>query len=365
MKKVIPWAKPNFWGCEKKYVNDALNSLWISSGKYIEELENGFSNLLNKKFVLATSNGTTSLHLIYLGLDLRKGDEIIVPGFAFLAASNIAMQLGLIPVFAEVDKDTWCVTAEEIQKKISKKTKAIVPIHTYGNVCEMNRITKLAAENNIVVIEDCAESLFSKFKNNYCGSFGDVNSFSFQATKTITTGEGGMVVTDNEQLYKKMTLYRSHGLTVRGRYWHEVPGNNFRLTNLQAAMGFAQFEKRALIIIERRRVFDLYKKYLGKISGITLQKFSDEVEPVVWAVAIMLDDKAFPQGRDNVILQLKEKKIETRPGFVASSLLKIYSKHSLEVCEYVSNHVLSLPTFPMLTEEQIIYICETLQFLKK
>lgn len=364
-KQIIPWASPNYWGKEKEYVNDALDSLWISGGRYLEKLENGFSSLLNKKYSITTSNGTTSLHLIYLGLDLKKGDEIIVPGFAFLAASNIALQMGLTPVFAEVDKETWCVTAAEIAKKITKKTKAIIPVHTYGNVCEMNSINKLAQENNITIIEDCAESLFSKIHNQFCGTFGYVNSFSFQATKTITTGEGGLVVTDNEALYKRMLLYKSHGLIERGRYWHELPGHNFRLTNLQAALGFAQFEKRELIIKERRRVFDLYKKYLSKIDGVTLQKFNPEVEPVVWAIAIMLDGKVFPQGRDKVFLKLKEKHIETRPGFISSSLLKIYSKHSLAICENLTNHVLSLPSFPLLTEEQIKYICNALNSLKK
>jgi len=346
----IPWANPNYWGGEKEYVNDALDSLWISGGSYLEKLEKSFSELLNKKYVLTTSNGTTSIHLIYLGLDLQRGDEIIVPGFAFLAASNIALQMGLTPVFVEVDPETWCVTAGDIEKKITKKTKAIVPVHTYGNVCEMKSINQLAADNNISVVEDCAESLFSKIDGQYSGTYGHVNSFSFQATKTITTGEGGLVVTDNEALYRKMSLYRSHGLTQRGRYWHELPGHNFRLTNLQAALGVAQFEKKAVIIEERKRVFDLYKKYLAKTDGILLQRYNDNVDPVVWAIALMLDDEAFPQGRDTVLKQLREKNIETRPGFVSSSLLNIYS---------------SLPSFPLLTEEQIKYICDSLNLLRR
>lgn len=364
MAHLIPWASPNFWGDEKKYVNEALDSLWISGGAYLEKLERVFSELFQKKYALTTSNGTTSLHLIYLGLGLKPGDEIIVPGFAFLAASNIALQMGLTPVFADVDKETWCITAEEIAKKITKKTKAIVPVHTYGNVCEMNSINELAKQHNIIVIEDCAESLFSKIHNQFCGTFGHVNSFSFQATKTITTGEGGLVVTDDEALAKKMMLYRSHGLIERGRYWHELPGHNFRLTNLQAALGFAQFEKRELIIRERARVFNLYKKYLDKIEGVTLQKYKPEVDPVVWAIALLLDDNAFPQGRDTVFKQLKEKNIETRPGFVASSLLKIYQPHSLPVCEILSKNIISLPSFPLLTEEQIKYISDSLRKLK-
>jgi perosamine synthetase len=365
----IPWASPSFWGNEKQYVNDALDSLWISGGEYLDKLESGFSNLLDKKHVLTTSNGTTSLHLIYLSLGLKPGDEIIVPGFCFLAAANIAQQMGIIPIFAEVDKDTWCVTAEEIQRKITNKTKAIVPVHTYGNVCNMEEIMNLVKGTDIWVIEDCAESLFSKIKYQsnyqYSVTIGHVNSFSFQATKTITTGEGGMVVTDNEDISKKMKLYRSHGLQQRGRYYHEVPGHNFRLTNLQAAMGFAQFEKRDVIINARNNMFDLYKKYLNLIDGITIQKFDDNVDPVIWAIAVKLDKSAFPQGRNDVIISLNHQGIETRPGFVSSSLLKIYDQHKLDICEDLSENVISLPSSPTLTEDEIRYIYFSLKNLKK
>lgn len=364
--KNIPWTRPNFWGNEIKYVNDAMESTWISGGVYIEKLEKAFSGKLNKKYVLTTSNGTTSLHVIYLALGLQEGDEIIVPGFGFMGAANIAMQMKIKPVFAEVDPETWCITAREIEKRITKKTKAIVPIHTYGNVCDMDAIMNLAKKRNLIVIEDCAESLFSKYKKRYCGTFGHINSFSFQATKTLTTGEGGMVVTDNEELFKKMCLYRSHGLIERGRYWHEVPGHNFRLTNLQAAMGYAQLQQIRKIILERSRVFNKYKKSFYNEKGIKLQKFNSDVEPVLWAFAMKLDPKAFPQGRDKVIEQLKSKGIETRPGFVAASLLNIYGKiNKLPICENISNNVISLPSFPTLTDEQIEYVCKQLKGFRR
>ncbi len=361
----IPWASPSFWGNEKKYVNDALDSLWISGGDYIINLEKSFSELFNQKYVLTTSNGTTSLHLIYLALGLKPGDEIIVPGFAFLAASNIAKQMGMVPVFADVDPETWCITDQEIRKKITNKTKAIVPVHTYGNVCDMESINSLANGYGLIVIEDCAESLFSKINNQYCGTFGKVNSFSFQATKTITTGEGGLVVTNDEELYRKMSLYRSHGLTERGKYWHELPGHNFRLTNLQAALGLAQFEKREDIIDARYSMYNEYYNRLSEIDGITLQKFNSNVNPVVWAIAMQLDPKLFPQGRDQVIQELKTFGIETRPGFVSSSLLPIYSQHQLKISEQLSNRVISLPSSPILTKDNIEYVCSSLVKLKK
>lgn len=364
-EQIIPWGKPDYWGNEKTYVNDALDSLWISDGKYINMFETEFAKLLNTKYAITTSNGTTAIHLAYLTLDLKPGDEIIIPGFGFLASANIATQMGLVPIFADVDPNTWCINLKEIEKRITKKTKAIIPIHTYGNVCDMNGIKTLAQLHNLTIIEDCAESLFSKFNNQYCGSFGDINCFSFQATKTITTGEGGMVVTNDEQLFNKMILYRSHGLTKRGRYWHELPGHNFRITNIQAALGLAQFEKKDTIIQEKKRIYSEYAKHLFEINGIKHQQFNNNVEPVIWAIAIQLEPNAFICNRDELIQILKSKGIETRPGFVASSQLPIYVPHTLSVSEELSNTVISLPSFSTITNEQIEYICKTLIDLKK
>ena len=362
---IIPWAKPSLWGREKEYVNNALESLWISGGEYIERLENDFVELFNKKHVLAVCNGTAAIHLPYLALGLKPGDEVIVPGFSFMAAANLSLQLNLKPVFAEVDPETWCIKAEAVERLVSPRTRVIVPVHTYGNVCNMDEVCAVAKRNKLAIIEDCAESLFSRMNGAYCGTFGDCSSFSFQATKTITTGEGGLVITDDDDLYKKMLLYRSHGLFERGSYSHALPGNNFRLTNLQAAFGCAQFEKSDVIIDKRKKMHEKYHKLLCSQTGWKLQYFNPEVEPVLWAFALKLDPKAFPQGRDTVIRQLKEKGIETRPGFTASSLMEIYEPHSLPVCEYLSRNILTLPSFPSIGDEEIDYVCNQLKGLMK
>jgi perosamine synthetase len=361
----IPWSKPHFWGNEKEYVQDALNSSWISSGEYLNKLENSFAELFDKKHVLLTSSGTTALHLTYLSLGLKEGDEIIIPGFAFLTAANIALQMKLKPVFTEVDPQTWCLSVSSIEKNITAKTKAIVPIHTYGNVCQMDEIMQLAKRHNLVVIEDCSEALFSKYNNQYCGTFGNINCFSFQAIKTITTGEGGLVVTDDEMIYEKMRLYHSHGLKERGTYRHELPGYNFRLTNIQAALGLAQFEKKKNIIQERKRIFEQYRYFFSNLEGVELQQLSSAVEPVWWAFAIKLHMKSFPQGRDGVIQQLKAEGIETRPGFVASSLLNIYEAHSLPVCEDLSSRIISLPSYAGLKNEEVDRVCQKFRKLIK
>lgn len=361
----IPWAKPALWGNEKKYVADALDSLWISGGKYIEQLEDGFSGLFNKKYALAVCNGTAAIHLPYLSLGLRQGDEVIVPGFSFMAAANLALQMHLKPIFAEVDPKTWCLTAGTIENLITPNTKAVVPVHTYGNVCDMDDLVALAKAKNINIIEDCAEALFSKYNGHYCGTSGTVGCFSFQATKTLTTGEGGLVVTDDEELYRRMILYRSHGLGVRGTYGHILPGHNFRITNMQAAMGCAQFEKLEKITGERKRIHQSYRRVLERQQGFVLQHFPPSVDPVLWAFALKLDPKAFPQGRNAVIQQLKDKGIETRPGFTASSLLNIYKPHSLPVCEDLSRQVMSLPTYATLGEEEISFVCKVLLGVKR
>lgn len=366
IKKKIPWAKPDYWGNEVTYVVDALNSTWISGGSYIDKLEEEFKRILDKKHVLAVSNGTTALHLAYLGLDIKAGDEIIIPGFCFLAAANIALLVGAKPVFVEVDKDTWCMNPEDLKIKITDKTKAIVPVHNYGNICAMDDIMSIANSKGIAVIEDCAESLFSKYKGSQSGVFGSVNTFSFQATKTITTGEGGLVATDDDLIAEKMMLYRSHGMNRKKVvYWHELPGHNFRLTNFQAALGVAQLEKVDEILDQRRRVYNTYLKLLENQDGIVLQKINIDVDPIVWAVALKLDHRYYPQGRDAVMRSMAEIGIETRPAFFASSLLDIYEQHKLPVCEEISKNVMSVPSFPTLTDEEIEFICTSLLNLKK
>ena len=215
------------------------------------------------------------------------------------------------------------------------------------------------------MIEDAAESFASKYKGRMSGTVGLMGTYSMHATKTITTGEGGMVVTASDELKNKMLLYRSHGMS-RLRYWHDVAGHNFRLTNMQAALGCAQLEKLDLIIAERRRMLATYSRYLGKISGVEMQHFPAEVDPVAWVVAVKLDPRAFPQGRDQVIRDLETAHIETRPGFYTPTKMShLYSAAPLPISDDVSEWVIALPSFPSLTDEQIELICSQLERLRR
>lgn len=363
MSHCIPWAKPALLGNELERVTRALESTWISGGPFVDELESRVAQLCESPHALAVANGTAAIHLAYLGIDLQPGDEVIVPGFGFLAAANVALHMHAVPVFAEVDPDSWCVTAKAIEPCISARTRAIVPIHTYGNVCAMDDICTLAAERGIAVIEDVAEAFACRYQGRAAGSIGTLGCFSFQATKTITTGEGGLVLSRDETLNQRMASFRSHGM-LRKRYWHDVPGHNFRLTNLQAAIGCAQLDQLDSIIAQRRHVHQVYRNLLEGQDGIRLQHFADDVDPVLWAMACRLNPRSFPQGRDAVMEQLSRVGIETRPGFYPASVQEIYACGPLPICEMISSEMISLPTFPTLSDEEIEYVCRQLLALR-
>lgn len=357
VSKSIPWASPHYWGNEEKYVLDAFRSSWISGGAYVERLEHDFAKYCGSRDAVAASNGTTALHMAYLALGIGRGDEVVVPGFGFMAAANVAIHVGAKPVFSEVDPETWCMTAADVEKCITPKTKAIVPVHTYGNVCEMDAIMELARRHRLHVVEDAAEAIGSRYKGKMAGTIAEIGIYSFHATKTITTGEGGAAVSESEEMCARMRLYRSHGMSTK-RYWHEVAGHNFRLPNMQAAIGCAQLEMIEKITAERERVYEHYKKLLGNMEGVKLQKYSDEVDPVVWAIALEIDPKAFPQGRDALIESLGASGIETRPGFYsASSMAHIYGEQSLPRCDRLSRAVVSLPSSPTLRDGEIEHVC--------
>lgn len=360
----IPWAKPNYWGKEKEFVTQALESTWISGGEFVDKLEKEIAAFCCLPYALTACNGTAAIQMAFLAHHLQAGDEVIVPGFAFMAAANMAIHLGAKPVFAEVDPDTWCMTAENIAKCISARTKLIVPVHTYGNVCPMDDILSLAKIKRIPVVEDAAEAFSSRYRGVLAGAMGSIGTFSFHATKTITTGEGGMVITADKDLLDTMFLYRNHGMLRQRYYWHELAGHNFRMTNLQSALGCAQLQELPHIIQERKRIHAQYQSQLADVPGLIMQYFPPEIDPTLWAFAVKLDSRAYPQGRDQLMAQMLEARIETRPGFYAASLLDFYHCSRLPVCEEISRQVISLPAYATLQNKEIEYICLQLQRLR-
>lgn len=362
---MIPWAKPHLFGREKDYVLKALSSTWISGGEYVDKFESDFADAIGTKFALTVSNGTSALHLALVALGIGPGDEVIVPGFTFVAPANMVLQTGAQPVYVDIDPQTWCIDINEVEKKITAKTKAIIPVHVYGNVCDVQGLTEIVREHGLFLIEDVAEAMFSKFKGKSAGSFGDAGCFSFQATKTITMGEGGAILTNKKRLADRMRILRSHGMREEKRYWHDVIGYNYRLTNIQAALGYAQLEKRELLIREKKRIHQRYLNNLSGVEGLEFQHIPQEVEPVIWAVAVKIDARCFRGDRDFLIKELMRKNIETRPGFYPFSVMPIYDAPHLPVAESVGQSVLSLPSFPSLSDAEIDYICEQLRSLRR
>jgi perosamine synthetase len=361
----IPWAKPKLFGEEESFVVDALRSTWISGGEYVSRLEREISGRTGARHAIAVSNGTTALELAFRGLLIGAGDEVIVPAFTFVAPVNMALTVGARPVFADVVSDTWLLDPASVEKLITARTKAIVPVHLYGNVADMDPIVSLARRHGIRIIEDGAESAFSRYNGKPAGTLGDVGTFSFQATKTITTGEGGMVLTDDDDVAEYMRLLRDHGMKPGQRYWHDVVGYNFRLTNLQAAVGCAQLLHLAEIIERRRLIHRLYLDALASISEVSPQFYRREVDPVLWAMAVRLRSagslEASRARREAIVRRMAVDGIETRPGFYSLDLLAPYGCPSLPVAGETSANVISLPTFFDLNGVEIQRICSSLK----
>lgn len=267
----IPVAEPLVGEKELEYVTDCIKTNWISSaGKYVVKFEEMFSEFCGTRYGVATSNGTTALHLALTVLGIGKGDEVIVPTLTFVATANAARYCNADAVFVDSEPRTWNMDPEKIEEKITSRTKAIIPVHLYGHPADMDPILDIAEDHDLYVIEDAAEAHGAEYKGKKVGSLGDIGTFSFYGNKLITTGEGGMLVSDNEELIEKARIYRDHGMSPERRYWHPVIGYNYRLTNIQAAIGVAQVEKVDRIIEAKRRNAALYTSLLSDIEGITL-----------------------------------------------------------------------------------------------
>lgn len=355
-----PVYQPYLHGNEKKYVNECLDSTWISSkGKFIKEFEEKFADYIDVKFATGVSNGTIALHLALLALGIGKGDEVIVPSFTYIASVNAIAYTGAIPVFVDSMRDTWQMDSEDVKRKITEKTRAIMPVHLYGQMCNMDELTKIAREHNLFIIEDCAESFGSKFNNKYAGSFGDISCFSFFGNKTITTGEGGMVVTNDKTLYERAVHLKGQGLAKYREYWHDIIGYNYRMTNIVAAIGLAQLEQADEIINKKREIFDLYKNEL-KDSPLELHKEANNSVHTFWMINILVDE---PSTRDNLRDHLRSFGIETRPTFYPIHTMPMYSQkyHKLPVAEYLGWRGINLPSYPDLQLEDVKFICNKIK----
>lgn len=360
-----PVYVPSLDGNEKKYVNDCLDSTWISSkGEYVNRFEKSFSEYLDISYATTVSNGTIAIHLALITLGIGPGDEVIVPTFTYIASVNPIKYCGAEPVFVDSIENTWQMDPEDVIKKITPKTKAIMAVHLYGHPCEIEMLEKIAKEHELFLIEDCAEAFGSKYKDKYVGTFGDMACFSFFGNKTITTGEGGMLVTNDNTLFDRAVHFKGQGLAKYREYWHDVIGYNFRMTNISAAIGLAQLEQ-ADKIIEKKR--GIAKWYVEGLKGLPIMHHNEvgNVFHTYWMFTILLENA---DTREELKKYLIENGIETRPTFYPIHTMPMYSskfqKH--EVAEKIGWRGMNLPSYPGLEKKDVEIIVDTIRnFFKK
>ncbi len=346
-----------------EYVTDCIKTNWISSkGKYITEFEEKFSKYCGARYGIATCNGTTALHLALASLGITAGDEVLIPTFTMIATANSVTYTGAKPVLVDSEPMTWNIDPTKIEEKITKKTKAIMVMHTYGHSCDMDPILEIAEEHDLYVVEDAAEAHGAEYKGKRVGALGDAGCFSFYANKILVTGEGGMVVTNDEKIAEMCRLLRDQAFEPK-RFLHRYIGFNYRMTNIQAAIGAAQMELIDESVETRRRNAKLYNSLLKGVPGITLPPEALWAKNVYWMYTVLIQDN-FGKARDDLMTYLKEKGIDTRSAFYPVHAQPVYEKQykgeKYPVAEELGRKGINLPSGNTLTEDQIKYVAETI-----
>lgn len=359
--RFIHLAEPDLTGNEKKYLQDCLETGWISgSGNYVEAFENGFAEFCGAAYGVAIVNGTAALHIALLALGIEPGDEVIVPDLTYIASANAVTYCGARPVFADVDPATWTLNPTDVARKLSPRTRAIMPVHLYGHPVDMDPILELAQAHNLYIVEDAAEAHGAEYKGRRTGTLGDVGVFSFYGNKIITTGEGGMLVTNDSSLASKARLLKGQGMDPQHRYWFPIIGYNYRMTNMQAAIGLAQLE-RIEWFIERRR--EVARWYDAAFSSLPVLKPIEETwaKNSYWLYSICVNKEI---DRDLLMNHLLERGVETRPFFYPMHDMPPYREAihgALPVSSRLAAQGLSLPSSANLTQEDVAYIAQVLQ----
>lgn len=368
--RFIPVCEPTLLGNELKYVTDAVQTGWISSaGKYVTEFEQKFAAYCGCKYGVAVCNGTVALHLALVALGIGKGDEVIIPNFTMIATAFAVCYTGATPVFVDADPDTWNIDTTKIEEKITPRTKAIIPVHLFGLMCDMDAINAIAKKHNLKVLEDAAEAHGAEYKGRRAGSCSDLAAFSFFANKNITTGEGGMVVTNDEELYNKLRYHKNMCFPLDGprNYLHNDIGFNYRMSNVVAAIGLAQVEKaddyRQLRINNNR----LYRELLADVPGIRFQKNNDDYLNVAWMNAILVDENIYGHSKEELREYLKSHNVDTRLLFEGMHHQPSLKKNGCDcsglypTTEKLTFQGIYLPSANSLDCETIINICELIK----
>lgn len=357
---MIPVAEPVIGDREATLVKEVLDSGWISpNGSFVDEFETRFKEFVGTKYAFATSTGTAALHLSLLAADVGHGDEVIVPSLTWIGCANVIRYVGATPVFVDIDEETYTMDVRATRDAVTENTAAIMPVHLYGHPCDMDGIVEIAEQHDLVVIEDAAEALGATYRGTQVGSIGTAGCYSFYGNKILTTGQGGMITLDDDELAARIRTFRRDGMSERRKYFHPVVGYNYRLTNLQAAIGVAQLERANTIIERKRQNANLYRNELSNTS-VRVSPEATEVESVFWMNTAVFTSK---QTKESVITRLNEERIETRPFFYPLHEQPPYranDEQSLPIAEDRYRKGINLPSSSELTPEEIRTVCESI-----
>jgi perosamine synthetase len=349
----IPISKPAIGSRERQLVLDALDSGWVSSiGKYIDEFEEKFASYCGTEYALAVSNGTTGLHLALETLGIKAGDEVIIPDLTFVATANAVAYTGATPVLADIDADTLCLDPVSVKSRITPRTKAIMPVHLYGHPADMDALTEIAEAHGVAIIEDAAEAHGAEYKGRRVGGLGKCGVFSFYGNKVITTGEGGMLTTNDRAFYLRAKRLRDHAMSAEKRYFHEERGFNYRITNLQAALGVAQLERIDEFLDRRAEIMDWYTSEIPTTGQIRLNRVKNWAKSAFWMVCLEVD--AFDEARRDAFMhRLKARGIDSRPYFCTMSSMPMYQQAPLPIANGKARIGLNLPSYYELTKSDV------------
>ena len=356
----IPISRPSIGDLERKYLIDAFDSGWISSiGRYIDEFEKSFASFCGTGHAVAVSNGTVALHLALEGIGVKEGDEVIVPDLTFVATANAVRHANGVPVMVDVDRETMCMDPAALERAITPKTRAVIPVHLYGHPADMDRVMGIAKAREIDVVEDAAEAHGAAIGGKRVGSFGRCATFSFYGNKIMTTGEGGMITTDDGELAGRLRLLRDHGMSREKKYWHTEIGYNYRMTNLQAAIGLAQLQRIDSLIEQKHAVIERYRRNLSDVKRVALNPHKPGFKNTYWMLCLVFDGWN-DQSRSASMTALKQRKIDTRPFFYPLTDMPMYGSpvHETPVAHDLSYKGINLPSYVGISNDQIDYICE-------
>lgn len=355
---LIPVYEPYFCGHEKSYVAEAVDSLWISKGPFISRFEAQFANYVGANHAATVCNGTAALHLALLALGIGPGDEVIVPTLTYIASVNAIAYVGATPVFADSLASTWQLDPDDVRRKVTGRTKAVLAVHLYGLPCDMDQLTEICEGNRLSLVEDCAEAFGSLYKGRHVGTFGDIATFSFFGNKTITTGEGGMVVARDAQLVEKARRLKEQGVSSTKEYWHDVVGFNFRMTNICAAIGLAQLEMADTILEKKRQIAGWYRERLRN-QPLKMHAEIEGTRHSFWMCSALAGDEG---TRDALRSHLRSCGIETRPTFHPAHTMPVFhSEQSFPQAESIGRRGFNLPSYPALTEDLVEQVCDAIK----